>query len=65
MPRGKAAGEVCANLDPTMLKCVIWGTKDYPDVCKNFTPSQESCGENRQEAMATLHYFEVETDPRS
>ena len=64
MPNGKVAGELCANLDPVTFKCRVWGTEDYPKVCQKFAPSQESCGENRQEAMASLHFFEVETTPK-
>jgi hypothetical protein len=64
MPNGKVAGELCANLDPVTFKCSVWGTKGYPEVCRKFTPSQESCGGNRQEAMVSLNFFEVETDPR-
>ncbi|WP_146203523.1 YkgJ family cysteine cluster protein [Leucothrix pacifica] len=63
MPEGKAAGELCANLDPHTLSCKIWGTAQYPDVCKNFKPSAESCGDSREEAMETLMFFEVETMP--
>ena len=65
MPNGKVAGELCANLDPVTFTCRVWGTEDYPEVFQQFSPSQESCGENRQEAMARLHFFEVETDPRN
>ena len=65
MPNGKVAGEVCANLDPATFKCRVWGTEDYPEVCQKFAPSQESCGKSKQEAMVSLIFFEVETDPRN
>ena len=63
MPNGKPAGELCANLDRTTFTCGIWGSDEYPKVCQEFTPSPESCGVNRQEAMVSLTFFERETDP--
>jgi len=63
MPNGKEAGELCANLNPTTFTCDIWGTDQYPKVCSAFKPSTENCGDNRQEAMQSLTFFEVKTDP--
>ncbi|PWQ93983.1 hypothetical protein DKT75_20530 [Leucothrix arctica] len=63
MPNGKEAGELCINLDPTTFTCSVWETELYPKVCTDFKPSFESCGNNRQEALNSLTFFEIETDP--
>jgi hypothetical protein len=61
MPDGKPAGVVCINLDPETYRCTIWNTPGYPEVCRNFTPSKENCGENRTEALKKLTFFEKST----
>ena len=61
MPDGKPAGVVCINLDPETHRCTIWDTPEYPDVCRNFTPSIENCGKNRAEALENLTFFEKST----
>ncbi|MCV6621115.1 MAG: YkgJ family cysteine cluster protein [Cellvibrionaceae bacterium] len=61
MPAGKAAGELCANLDPVSLQCRIWGQQDYPDFCRGFQPDVDFCGENRDQAMQILSLLEVQT----
>ncbi|RVU86540.1 YkgJ family cysteine cluster protein [Leucothrix sargassi] len=63
MPNGKKAGELCANLDPITFHCGIWGTDTYPLVCGDFKPSTESCGDNRDQALSALTYFEKATCP--
>ena len=63
MPDGKEAGELCANLDPNTFSCRVWGTDQYPEVCNDFKPSAESCGNNRLEGMESLAFFEIQTDP--
>ena len=57
MPRGKPAGVKCVNLDENML-CRIYGTEFYPEVCRNFTASEEMCGNTRQDACAYLGNLE-------
>ena len=63
MPNGKAAGELCANIDPITFACGVWGTEQYPTVCSDFKPSTESCGIDREDALKTLTFFEIETAP--
>jgi len=63
MPNGKAAGELCVNLDPSTFSCSVWGTDHYPKVCEDFQPTNESCGNNQKEALTTLTFFEIETSP--
>lgn len=65
MPGGKPAGQPCVNLDPVAFTCGVWGTDEYPDVCRRFLPSLENCGTNRNEALASLSFFEAATDPAS
>ena len=54
MPNGKPAGEYCINLDATTLRCQIWGTPEYPDVCRGFQPKLENCGNSQEEAIKIL-----------
>lgn len=61
MPNGKAAGELCANLDPVNLRCRIWGQQDYPDFCRGFQPDVDFCGKDRDQAMQILSLLEVQT----
>lgn len=63
MPDGKPAGQHCVNLDKTTLHCRVWGTDAYPKVCREFLPSHENCGDNQQQALANLTFFEIATDP--
>jgi hypothetical protein len=62
MPRGKPAGIRCVNLDATGL-CRLWGTADYPAVCRAFRPEPAVCGGSAGEAMALLTVLERETAP--
>ena len=57
LPEGKPPGLRCINLDENLL-CRVWGTDDYPEVCRAFTPTLEMCGENREHAMAYLKELE-------
>jgi hypothetical protein len=63
MPDGKKAGEYCQNLDPITLSCVIWGDNNYPELCRKFLPCQETCGENREQALTNIAYLELVTAP--
>lgn len=63
MPDGKPAGVACANLDPETHLCRIWGTDEYPDVCRGLRPSHEMCGEDREHAIAYLQELERATAP--
>jgi hypothetical protein len=62
MPNGKPAGVRCANLDAGN-RCVVWGTPSYPDVCRNFKPSLEICGEDSAQALALIAALERATSP--
>jgi hypothetical protein len=61
MPGGKPAGVVCANLDPDDLRCRIWGSEDYPPVCRKFLPARDVCGETREEAIRLIDVLEQAT----
>lgn len=61
MPLGKAAGELCANLDPNTLQCLIWGQDNYPEFCRIYSPEVEFCGQNRDQALQILSILESET----
>lgn len=63
MPEGKPAGVTCVNLDRQTLRCTVWGTEAYPDVCKNFSAKEEHCGQTRAEAVRLLGYYEEATKP--
>ncbi|MEE4278726.1 MAG: YkgJ family cysteine cluster protein [Halieaceae bacterium] len=61
MPQGKAAGEVCVNLDPQSYRCRIWHAPNYPEVCRRFRAAEETCGGSRGEALQLLDLLEQET----
>jgi Fe-S-cluster containining protein len=62
MPRGKPAGVRCVNLDE-LNRCRVWGTADYPAVCRGFRASADVCGETAAEAMVNLTVMEKLTAP--
>ncbi len=64
MPHGKPAGVRCVNLDENNL-CRLWGTADYPDVCRRFTPTPEVCGSDRDQAMVRLTIIETDSRPEA
>jgi hypothetical protein len=61
MPAGKPAGVVCANLDRRDQRCLIWGSEDYPQVCRRFMPAVEVCGETREQAIHLIDAMERAT----
>ncbi len=63
MPHGKPAGVRCVNLEPQTDLCRIWGTADYPEVCRAFAPRPETCGTCRQEALESISDLERLTAP--
>lgn len=63
MPGGKPAGVRCVNLDPASHLCRIWGTGQYPDVCRKFAPDRSVCGNDRGEALELLQVLECATGP--
>lgn len=62
MPEGKPAGLRCIHLSPDNT-CTIHDYKEYPEVCRNLTPSPEICGGNFREAMELLKDLEERTKP--
>ena len=62
MPEGKPAGERCVNLDPETYLCRIWGTEEYPEVCRVFQAAYEFCGSSREEAFERIAEIEKATE---
>jgi hypothetical protein len=61
-PRGKPAGEACANLTPELL-CGLWGRPERPACCGGLQPSEEMCGDSREQALRWLGVLEEQTRP--
>jgi Fe-S-cluster containining protein len=62
MRSGKPAGVRCVQLDDDFT-CRIYRSALRPAVCAGLKPSEEMCGENRQEALAYLSLLEKATAP--
>lgn len=62
MPNGKKAGERCVNLGPDN-RCRIWGSPDYPPVCRAFRPGRWVCGDSADQALVLLARLEADTRP--
>ena len=62
MPNGKPAGVACIQLLPD-LRCALFGDPRRPAVCGSLTPTQEMCGESREQALRWLGYLETTTAP--
>lgn len=60
MPNGKPAGVRCIQLSDDNL-CMIFGSKDRPNVCGSLMPSLEMCGESNKAAMEYLTELEKAT----
>ena len=60
MPRGKPAGRRCVNLD-ARDRCRLWGTPEFPRICRDFPVRPDHCGETRDQALAILTILERET----
>ena len=58
MPRGKAAGVRCINLD-TDNTCRAYDAR--PPVCRDFSPTEEICGNGFHDAMDGLRLLEIQT----
>ncbi|MFP4114444.1 MAG: YkgJ family cysteine cluster protein [Spirochaetota bacterium] len=63
MPNGKPAGVPCVNLDPETHLCRIWGSAEYPDVCRGLCAEPEMCGSSREHALRYLAELERLTRP--
>nr|WP_297524639.1 YkgJ family cysteine cluster protein [uncultured Roseateles sp.] len=62
MPDGKPAGVRCIQLDEA-LRCKIFGHPERPSVCGSLAPSEDMCGESREQAMRWLGWMEEQTMP--
>lgn len=62
MPSGKPAGVRCVQLTDDFL-CALHGTAAKPAVCDALRPMPEMCGEDRDQALATLERLERATAP--
>jgi Fe-S-cluster containining protein len=62
MREGKPAGARCVNLTDDN-SCSLYGTADYPEVCRKFMPAAEMCGETDEHAFAYLERLEKLTGP--
>lgn len=60
MPQGKPAGVRCIQLDENDA-CRIFGSPERPAVCGSLQPSEEMCGDSREQALRWLGYLEKET----
>jgi Fe-S-cluster containining protein len=63
MPEGKPAGVPCVNLDPETLRCAIWGSEAYPELCRRFRPQREVCGHSAADALRLIGELERLTVP--
>jgi uncharacterized protein len=52
----------CVQLMPD-LRCAIFGHPDRPAVCSSLQPSQDMCGDSREQAMRWLGGMETLTAP--
>ncbi len=62
MPNGKPAGVPCVNLNEKRL-CSVWGTDQYPKVCKEFTAAHWICGDTTEQALTNLRILDHVTRP--
>ena len=62
MPNGKPANTPCINLDED-FRCRIFGHPERPAFCAGLQPSQEMCGETREQALIWLLQLEHATRP--
>lgn len=60
MPDGKPAGVRCIQLTEDNL-CKIFGSPLRPTVCHSLRPSNEMCGNSKEEALQYLSELERET----
>ncbi|MFA7268179.1 MAG: YkgJ family cysteine cluster protein [Sterolibacterium sp.] len=57
---GKPAGVACPRLD-RHLRCTIFGRPERPACCAGLQPSEEMCGESREQALVWLAALETAT----
>ncbi|MGR5322627.1 YkgJ family cysteine cluster protein [Vibrio sp. DNB22_17_1] len=57
MPKGKAAGERCIQLNEDNL-CKLFGKPGRPKVCHDFKPCPVVCGNTNQDAIKNITELE-------
>jgi len=62
MPKGKPAGVRCVQLGEDN-RCLIFGRPERPAFCAGLQPSEEMCGDSREQAMHWLTQLELATAP--
>ena len=62
MPNGKPAEVRCIQLD-TQNRCMIFGKAERPAFCASLQPSEEMCGNTREQALIWLTNLERLTKP--
>lgn len=60
MPEGKPAGVACIHLTLDH-RCAIFSSPLRPRVCDQFAADPQMCGENREEALTLLRWWEQQT----
>jgi Fe-S-cluster containining protein len=60
MPRGKAAGERCIQLD-SANRCLLFGLPERPEICRRLRAEPLMCGTTRAQAMELLITLETAT----
>lgn len=60
MPQGKPAGERCLHLSLDML-CALFGQAGRPAVCSRFKADPDVCGDNQEEAIRLIGWWEQVT----
>ena len=63
MPQGKPAGVRCVQLLDD-FRCAIFGKPERPAFCASLKPSEEMCGESREQAIIWLSKLEQLTTPK-
>ena len=62
MPLGKPAGVRCVQLTEDH-RCALFGQPTRPQVCADFSASEDMCGGCREEALQNLSRLEAATAP--
>ncbi len=60
MPFGKPAGMRCVQLS-SENHCLIFGQPERPNVCSEFSPELDVCGNGSEEAVFLIRRLELET----
>ncbi len=60
MPKGKAAGIRCVQLDEDNM-CKLFGLQERPKVCTDFAPEFEVCGSSSVDAIQVISFIENTT----